>query len=163
MTREFIYYSRSAVTAGNLIKDNLMKAGRIDIVCNVIIQTFFVSNAVRDDVKLHLIFDGPPTPGVHLIFESNPDAPVSKKDVAGLIKRMLYKCPKEKGKINEVFPGCFVERKGFEELVKELDKNGKDVLLLDKKGEDIRALKLKGNEAYMNSVIIDNLELIFES
>lgn len=26
--REFIYYSKNAVTAGNMIKDNLMRAGR---------------------------------------------------------------------------------------------------------------------------------------
>ena len=26
--REFVYYSKSGVTAGNLIKDDLMKAGR---------------------------------------------------------------------------------------------------------------------------------------
>ena len=56
--REFIYYSRNAVTAGNLIKDDLMKAGRMDIVCNVIISAIFTSNEKRDDVKIHLIFDG---------------------------------------------------------------------------------------------------------
>ena len=69
--REFVYYSKSAVTAGNMIKDNLMKAGRMDIVCNVIISVFFVSNAMRDDVKLHLIFDGGPNNPRHLVLESN--------------------------------------------------------------------------------------------
>jgi len=39
--REFVYYSKNAVTAGNLIKDDLMNAGRMDIVCNVIIFCFF--------------------------------------------------------------------------------------------------------------------------
>lgn len=149
MVREFIYYSKNAVTAGNLIGPDLMKAGRLDIVCNVIISCFFISNVMRDDVKLHLIFDGHPNPGVHLTFESNKDMPISKKDVAGLIKRMLYKCPKEKAKVNEVFPGCFVEKKSFEELVKELDKNGKNVLVLDKKGRDLRGMDLKGNEVFI--------------
>jgi len=147
--REFIYYSKNAVTTGNFDLSNLMKAGRMDIACNVVISSLFLSHAVREDVKLHLIFDGPPTPGVHLMFEHHKDMPISKKDVGGLIKRMLYKCPKQGEPAREVFPGCFVEKKGFEVLIKELDKEGKNVFLLDKKGQDIRELKLAGNEVFI--------------
>jgi len=111
--REFIYYSRNAVTAGNLIQDDLKKAGRMDIVCNVIISTFFISNEMRDDVKLHLIFDGPPKAPRHLVFESNKDMPISKKDVAGLIKRVLYKSPDGEGLL-EIYPGASIEKKSFE-------------------------------------------------
>jgi tRNA (pseudouridine54-N1)-methyltransferase len=146
--REFIYYSKNAVTAGNMIKDNLMQAGRMDIVCNVIISTFFVSNAMRDDVRLHLIFDGPPYAPQHLVFESNEDMPISKKDVAGLIKRMLYKSPNEEG-LKEIFPGCQIERKSFEHLIKELDDADKNVFVLDGKGQDIRDLDVVGNEVYV--------------
>ncbi len=127
--REFVYYSRSAVTAGNMIKDNLMQAGRMDIVCNVIISVFFISNKMRDDVKLHLVFDGPPHAPRHLVLESNEEMPISKKNVAGLIKRMLYKSPTTEGLL-EVFPGASIEKKSFEKLIKDLDKDGKDVLLL---------------------------------
>lgn len=146
--REFVYYSKSAVTAGNLIKDNLMKAGRMDIVCNVIISVFFVSNAMRDDVKLHLIFDGGPNAPRHLVLESNKEMPISKKNIAGLIKRMLYKAKDEEG-LREIVPGCFVERMGFEKLLKGMDKEGKDVLVLDGKGKDVRELGLKGNEVFV--------------
>ena len=147
--REFIYYSKKAVTTGNFSLDNLMKAGRMDIACNVIISVFFLSHEIRKDVKLHLIFDGPPCPPAHLIFEYDKDMPISKKDVAGLIKRMLYKIPKTKGSINKVFPGCFIEKKSFEALVKELDKQGKNVFLLDKKAQDIREIKIKGDEVFI--------------
>ena len=146
--REFVYYSRSAVTAGNLIGDNLMKAGRMDIVCNVIISVFFVSNAMRDDVRLHLIFDGGPNNPRHLVLESNEEMPISKKNVAGLIKRMLYKAKGEEG-LREICPGCFIESKSFEKVLKELDKEGRDVLLLDGKGEDVRSKELKGNEVFV--------------
>ncbi len=146
--REFIYYSKNAVTAGNMIKDNLMKAGRMDIVCNVIISVFFTSNAMRDDVKLHLIFDGPPNAPRHLVLESNEEMPISKKNVAGLIKRMLYKSPDSEGLL-EVFPGASIERKSFEHLVKELDSEGKDVLLLDEKGEDIRKMNLNKKPVFI--------------
>jgi tRNA pseudouridine-54 N-methylase len=124
-----------------------MKAGRMDIVCNVIISGFFISNSMRDDVRLHLIFDGPPNAPRHLIFESNPQMPISKKDVGGMIKRMLYKC--DENKINEVFPGCFIEKKSFEGVVKELDADGKNVFLLDKKGSDVREMKMQGNEVFV--------------
>lgn len=140
--REFIYYSKSAVSAGNLIKDNLMKAGRMDIVCNVIISVFFISNAIRDDVKLHLIFDGPPNAPRHLVMNSNKEILISKKNVAGLIRKMLYKSPNREGLL-EIFPGASIEKKSFEKVVKQLDKEGKDVLLLSNKGIDIRKSKTK--------------------
>jgi len=146
--REFVYYSKSAVTAGNLIGDNLMRAGRMDIVCNVVISVFFVSNAMRDDVKLHLIFDGGPNNPRHLVLESNEEMPISKKDVAGLIKRMLYKAKGEEG-LREICPGCFIERKSFEKVLKEFDKDGKNVLLLDGKGEDVKDIDLNGNEVFV--------------
>jgi len=140
--REFVYYSAKAVTAGNLIKDDLKKAGRLDIVCNFIVSCFFTSNAMREDVRLHLIFDGGPNNPRHLVLESNEDMPISKKNVAGLIKRMLYKAKDEEG-LREIVAGCSIERKGFESLLKELDASGKNVLLLDGKGKDIRDVDLE--------------------
>ena len=121
----------------------------MDIVCNVIISVFFTSNAMRDDVRLHLIFDGGPNAPRHLVLESNEEMPISKKDVAGLIKRALYRgsglgvsgC-RVKGLL-KVCEGCFIERKSFEKVLKELDKDGKNVLLLDGKGEDVRDINLK--------------------
>ena len=146
--REFVYYSASGVTAGNLIKDDLMKAGRIDIACQFIIQSLFVSRAMRDDVRVHLIFDGGPNAPRHLVLESNSDMPISKKDVAGLIKRLLYKAKDEEG-LREVCPGCFIEKKGFEKLLINLDREGKNVLVLNKRGKDVRDLDLKGNEVFV--------------
>jgi len=136
--REFIYYSNRARTSGNW-KD-LMKAGRMDIVCNFIIQTFFLSNKMRDDIHLHLVFTGPPNPPVHIEIISDKELPISKKDIGGLLKIILYKV--RKGKKVKVFPGCFVEKKSFSELVRELEEKGKKILILDKRGEDIRKSNL---------------------
>ena len=146
--REFIYYSQHAVTAGNLIKDNLMKAGRMDIVCNVIIATFFVSNSQREDVKLHLIFDGQPNPPRHLVIESNKETIISKKNVAGLIKKMLYKSPNKEG-LKEILPGCSAEKRSFTQLIKDLDAEGKNVFVLHQKGTDIRNIEVKGDEVFV--------------
>ena len=137
--REFIYFSNKARTSGNWPENDLMKAGRMDIVINFIIASLFLSHKLRDNLKLHLIFNGPPNPPMHLEFVSNDKIPISKKDVAGLIKRMLYKCNDNK-KI-EAFPGCFIEKKSFGKLVRELEENGKKIYLLDRKGVFIRKMK----------------------
>lgn len=139
--REFIYYSSRARTSGNFDTKNLMKAGRMDIVCNVIINVFFLSRRMREDIHLHLIFDGPPNPPMHLELISDKDMPISKKDIAGLIKIMLYKC--KKGKKTEVFPGCFVEKKSLSQLIRELGEE-KKILILNKKGKDIRQMQENG-------------------
>ena len=147
--REFIYFSQNARTSGNWPENDLMKAGRMDIVINVIISSLFLSHKLREDVHLHLIFNGHPNPPMHLEFISNPEMPISKKDVGGLIRRMLYKC-KEDRKLG-VFPGCFIEKKGFNKLTKELEKNGKKIYVLDKKGNFIRNIN---NDDLKNSVFV---------
>jgi tRNA pseudouridine-54 N-methylase len=134
--REFIYFSQKARTSGNFT--DLMKAGRMDIVCNVIIQTLFLSNRLRDDIHLHLIFNGMPNPPMHLelISKDLEKEQISKKNVAGLIKKMLYKCDEKKK--NQVFPGCFIEKKSFKKLLDELQNQGKEIQVLDSKGRGIR-------------------------
>ena len=109
--REFVYFSRDAHTSGNF-KD-LMKAGRLDIAIHVIIGSFFLSNKTREDVKLHLVFYGKPDPPKHIEISSSEEMFkfLSKKDVAGLIKRILFKY--KKNKRVEAFPSCFVEKKIF--------------------------------------------------
>jgi len=152
--REFIYYSKNAVTTGNFDLQNLMKAGRMDIACNVIIMSFFVSHAIRQNVKLHLVFDGPPNSPMHLeMFPSKNlgdienKVDMSKKDVAGLIKKMLYKY--KKGEKNEVFPGYWIEKKSFSRLVNELQEEGKTIFILDKRGEKLRSVDIPENSVFI--------------
>ena len=135
--REFVYYSKTARTTGKF--DNPMKAGRLDIVFNVLIQALSLSHKIRDDVHIHLIFDGPPNAPLHLEFISSEDIPLSKKDIGGLIKRMLYKWNDKKK--TKVFPGCYIERKSISELLKELEKSGKKICVMDIKGKNIREIK----------------------
>ena len=147
MVREFIYFSQKARTSGNWQDNDLMKAGRMDIACNVIIACLFLSHKMREDIHLHLIFNGPPNPPMHLEFISNENMPISKKDVAGLIKRMLYKY-KENKRI-EVFPGCFIEKKSFSKFAEELEKQDKNIFILDKKGENLRDKKDLKNAVFV--------------
>jgi len=144
--REFVYFSSRARTSGNW-KD-LMKAGRMDIVCNVIIHAFFLSNAMREDVSLHLIFYGPPDPPKHIILRFNEKTPISKKDISGLLKRILFRY--KEGRKIEAFPGCWIEKKSFLNVITELEKE-KKIYILDEKGRDIRSLE---NEELKNAVFI---------
>lgn len=137
--REFIYFSAKARTSGNF-GDDLMKAGRMDIACNVVISALFLSHKLREDVHLHLVFHGPPNVPMHLEFIANERMPISKKDIAGLIKRMLYKCRDEK---KEIFPGCFIEKKSLSGVLKELESNGKRIIILDTRGEALRKANLE--------------------
>lgn len=143
--REFIYFSARGRTSGNF--SDLMKAGRMDIAIHVIIASFFLSNKLRDNVKLHLLLNGPPDPPKHLEFVSEEEMPISKKDVSGLIKRMLYKY--KKGRKERVFPGCYVEKKSFLQLLKELKAEGKKIYLLDKRGRDIRDVEVDENSVFI--------------
>ena len=56
--RHFVYFSNEAATSGNFNTDDLMKAGRMDIAVHFVINTFFLSHSLRDDVVLHLVFYG---------------------------------------------------------------------------------------------------------
>lgn len=156
--REFIYFSQSARTSGNFDTNDLMKAGRMDIAIHVVISTFFLSHNVREDAKLHLIFYGQPDPPKHIEImikkkegiekaQGAEKIDISKKDVAGLIKKMLYKY--KPGKKTEVFDGCFVEKKSFLNVIEQLIEQGKEIFLLDKEGEDIRKVKIKEDCAFV--------------
>jgi len=152
--REFVYYSRTAPTTGNFVKEDLMKSGRLDIAIHTVISAFFLSHGFRNDVKLHLCFAGPPDPVKHLELMPNTEGKtgkdkiyLNKKDVGWVIKRMLYKY--KEGEKNEVFPGYWVEKKSFLKLIEELDNEGKDLFLLDGKGEDIRNVDIGENPVFI--------------
>ncbi len=152
--REFIYYSRTAPTAGNYIKEDLQKSGRIDIAVHTVIAAFFLSHKIRSDTKLRLLFAGPPNPPRHLELQPVTNGKtgidkiyLAKKNVSDILKKMLYKC--REGEKREVFPGFWIERKGFLELVKELAAKGRNLYLLDSNGSDIRNTEIKKDPVFI--------------
>jgi tRNA (pseudouridine54-N1)-methyltransferase len=143
--RHFVYFSNKAQTSGNF--NDLMKAGRMDIAIHTIIASLFLSHDFREDVKIHLIFYGMPDPPKHIEIQVKPDLDISKKDVAGLIKKTLYKY--KEGKKTEAFPGVTIEKKSFLNVVQELINEGKEIFILDKKGEDLRTIKIPEDCAFI--------------
>jgi tRNA pseudouridine-54 N-methylase len=140
--RQFVYFSNSAATSGNALskysegEGNLMKAGRIDIAIHSLIQGVFLSHGFRKDVKFHFVFYGQPDPPKHIEIQVKDETEISKKDVANIIKKILYKY--KEGQKTEVLPGCFVEKKSFLNVIEELINQGNEIFILDKGGEDIR-------------------------
>jgi len=152
--RELIYYSRTAPTSGSYIKEDLQESGRIDIAIHVIIATFFLSHKLRTDSKLHMIFAGAPDPPKHLELmpvtegETGIDKIyLAKKDVSSVLKKMLYKY--REGEKKEVFPGFWIEKKGFLEVVKGLSEQGRNLYVLDANGEDIRTVKIEKDPIFI--------------
>lgn len=151
--RELIYYSRTAPTAGYYIKEDLQESGRLDIAIHSVIATFYLSHKIRRDVKLHLVFAGPPDPVKHLeLFpvlktESEDAIFIGKKDVASIIRRMLFKY--KEGKKSEVFPGYWIEKKPLLKIVDELSKQDRNIYLLDSDGQDIRQAEIKPDPVFI--------------
>jgi len=141
--KHFIYFSAKAATSGKALSGNLMKAGRMDIAIHSFIQGVFLSHDFRKDVKFHFIFYGMPDPPKHIEIQVKDDTPISKKDVAKIIQKLLYKY--REGEKHEVFPGCFVEKKSFLKVIDELEESGSRIFILDKRGEDIRKAGISEN------------------
>lgn len=152
--REIIYYSRTAPTSGSYIKEDLQESGRIDIAIHTVIASFFLSHKIRTDMKLHLLFAGPPDPQKHLLLHPVTEGEtgidkiyISKKNVSDILKKMLYKF--REGENRQVFPGFWIERKGFLQLVNELADERRNLYILDMKGEDIRTAEIKENPIFI--------------
>ncbi|MFH1801266.1 MAG: hypothetical protein ABH804_00315 [archaeon] len=141
--KHFIYFSAKAATSGKALSGgDLMKAGRMDIAIHSLIQGVFLSHDFRKDVKFHFVFYGMPDPPKHIEIQVKEGTPISKKDVAKIIQKLLYKY--KEGEKNEVFPGCFVEKKSFLNVVGELSEEN-EIFILDKRGEDIRKAEIPEN------------------
>ena len=142
--RQFVYFSQSAVTSGKALSDgNLMQAGRMDIAIHSFIQGVFLSHGFRKDTKFHFIFYGQPDPPKHIEIRVSDELEISKKDIGNMIKKILYKY--KQGENTEVFPGCFIEKKSFLNLIGDLIKEGNEIYILDKSGQDIRKADISKN------------------
>ncbi|MAG11009.1 hypothetical protein CMI44_01720 [Candidatus Pacearchaeota archaeon] len=141
--KHLIYFSGKAVTSGKALSGDLMKAGRMDIAIHSLIQGIFLSHNFRKDVKFHFIFYGMPDPPKHIEIQVKEDTPISKKDVAKVIQKLLYKY--KEGEKREVLPGCFVEKKSFLRVVEELEEQGNQIFILNKRGEDLREVEIGEN------------------
>jgi len=116
----------------------------MDILCHSIISALFVSNAMRGNIELHLILNGPPDPPKHIEIKSDPRTPYSKKDIGELIRIVLWKY--RKGRKVRALPGIWIEKKSFEEVFSELPG---PKYLLDEKGKSLWEIEIKENPLFI--------------
>ncbi|MEM5831890.1 MAG: tRNA (pseudouridine(54)-N(1))-methyltransferase TrmY [Candidatus Aenigmatarchaeota archaeon] len=137
--REFILFSRGVTSDFSL--NNLVNAGRMDLVARCISTAIFLSYSLRKDVKFHVVLNGPPNPPVTISFFTNELKNVSpdERNIASHIKIAL----KNLGKKEISEPGIYVKKIGFENLVREkVEEYKNSVFYLHKDGEDIKNINI---------------------
>lgn len=137
--RHFIFYSRQGYTSSNF--KSLREAGRLDIVAHCLTSSFFLSHAFRRDIILHICLTGPPNPPVYIKMDSSEvhDVRCDEETWAEILKKVLRGLP---------HPGFILEKKSFQEVVKELSKEN-TIYILEEKGENIKKLKIKDNSVFI--------------
>jgi len=133
--REFILFSRTARTDSNFT--SLMDGRRLDVVYQCILMSIFSSHKHRD-TKFHGILNGSPNPPLHLEVDGRElrDARVDEKTWEDILRKVLS---------GEAHPGIKLEKKSFQELVKEKGK----VYVLEEKGMDISKVKFDKNPVFV--------------
>ena len=145
--RHFIYFSSKASTSGKALSGDLMKAGRMDIAIHSFIQGVFLSHDFRKDTIFHFVFYGMPDPPKHIQIQITDETIISKKNVAKVIQKILYKY--KEGANNEALPGCFIEKKNLSKVIEELKEKDCEIFILDKKGEDLRKIKMDKTPVFL--------------
>lgn len=144
--REFLLRALKARTDTDFSLDNLVDAGRLDLVTRCISSALWLAKGLRQDTVIHVNLEGPKFPPKIISFHGAKLKGFSfdEKGIAKFIKLAL-----EKGinlKLNEsleVYPGIIVAKKSFEQLIKE--KQNYQIIYLHKKGKDIRDFDFKEN------------------
>jgi len=144
--REFLLRSLKGYTTPDFDLENLVDAGRLDLVTRCISSALWLAKGLRHDTIIHVNLEGPKLPPKLISFYGSKLKGFSfdEKGIAKFIKFAL-----EKGKnleLNEsleVHPGIVISKKSFEQLIKE--KANYQIIYLHKKGKDIREFKFREN------------------
>ncbi|EMA00830.1 tRNA (pseudouridine54-N1)-methyltransferase [Haloarcula vallismortis] len=134
--RQFVIIGHDAPTTPEFSLDDLAgAAGRLDVLCRCVTSAFFLSHAIREDVRVHLILSDEYT----VTFEGsdlrrlNPD----ERSTAALIRKALEEREEAIGYIPvETSPGVSLTRRGFEGTLDDVARRG-TVVQLHEDGDPI--------------------------
>ncbi|AEM56124.1 tRNA (pseudouridine-N1)-methyltransferase [Haloarcula hispanica N601] len=134
--RQFVIIGHDAPTTPEFSLDDLAgAAGRLDVLCRCVTSAFFLSHAIREDVRVHLILADEYT----VTFEGsdlrrlNPD----ERSTAALIRKALEEREEAIGHIPvETSPGVSLTRRGFEGTLDDAASRG-TVVQLHEDGDPI--------------------------
>jgi len=127
--RQFVVIGHDAPTAPEFSLDDLAgAAGRLDVLCRCVTSAFFLSHAIREDVRVHLVladeytvtFDGTS------LRRLNPD----ERSTAALVRNALEEREEAIGHVPvESSPGVSLTRGGFEPTLSAVASEGTVVQL----------------------------------
>ena len=139
LPREFILFSRLGKT--NSAFSNLHDAGRLDIVYECVVASFFLSHGLRRDVTFHAVLNGPPNPPLHI--EINGSSLYDVRTDVDTWQQILRKVIAGKS-----HPGISVDKTGFEALLKAKAQNRK-AYILEEGGKNIAETELADNAIFV--------------
>jgi tRNA (pseudouridine54-N1)-methyltransferase len=139
MDREFIVYSRKGRTDSKFM--NLVEAGRLDLVHECIVASFFLSHGLRRNVWFHAFLSGPPNPPLHLKIDGRTlyDVRTDQQTWTGILRKILA------GKNH---PGIELNRTSFEVLLK-AKADEASVYVLEEDGKDINEISIGRNSVFV--------------
>ncbi len=146
--RQFIVIGHDAPTTDEFSLDDLAGgAGRLDVLCRCVSSGFFLSHAIREDVRLFLVLSDEFT----IRFEGselrrlNPD----ERSTAALVRAALAAREEAIGHMEvESTPGVFVSRRGFVDL---LDSVAGTVIQLHEDGTPLPESEVPENPTFVLS------------
>ena len=122
--RQFVVVGHDAPTTPDFSLDDLAGgAGRLDVLCRCVTSAFFLSHAIRERVRTHLVlgdeytitFDGAD------LRRLNPD----ERSTAALVRNALDEREEAIGHVPvETSPGVSLTRRGFEPLLDDVAADG---------------------------------------
>jgi len=127
--RQFVVIGHDAPTTPEFSLDDLAgAAGRLDVLCRCVTSAFFLSHAIREAVRVHLVLADEYT----VTFEGselrrlNPD----ERSTAALVRNALEEREEAIGHIPvETSPGVSLTRRGFEATLTDVAGDGPVVQL----------------------------------
>ncbi|MDS0283598.1 tRNA (pseudouridine(54)-N(1))-methyltransferase TrmY [Haloarcula onubensis] len=127
--RQFVVIGHDAPTTAEFSLDDLAgAAGRLDVLCRCVTSAFFLSHAIREDVRVHLVladtytvtFDGSD------LRRLNPD----ERSTAALVRNALEEREEAIGHVPvETSPGVSLTRRGFAATIDDVASDGAVVQL----------------------------------
>ncbi|MBS3107721.1 tRNA (pseudouridine(54)-N(1))-methyltransferase TrmY [Candidatus Woesearchaeota archaeon] len=145
--REFILRALKAKTKGFNVND-LVNAGRMDIVARCVSNALFVAGDVRKDVVFHAVLEGADDPPRTITFIGAEvrGLDYDEKSIACKINEALVKGKQLKREEFLVLePGIKISKLSFESLIRER----KNVFYLHSKGEKISDFKFSENVVFV--------------
>jgi tRNA (pseudouridine54-N1)-methyltransferase len=120
---------------------NLHDAGRLDIVHECVVASFFLSHGIRKNVIFHAILNGPPTPPLHI--EINGESLYDVRTDVNTWQRILKKVISGKP-----HPGITTSKTSFEALLKAKAETAR-IYVLEEGGKDIAQAALPENAIFV--------------